>query len=232
MGGDAVLEHTPGFALEPQETALVVVDMQYATACRTTGFGRWLEERGRAEEGRYRFDRIEQVVVPNIARLLEFFRQHALHRVFLRLGGQLPGCRDLMPQIQELESAFGNVAGNREFEILDELAPQPAEPVLTKLSSSGFTSSGLDALLRNLGVRSLVLTGVSTSQCVDLTARDAADRGYQALVVADAVAEDRPDYHTWTLEQFARLFGRVAAADEVVAELASRLVPGVAHVPP
>ncbi len=66
------------------------------------------------------------------------------------------------------------------------------------------------------------IRGVSTSQCVDLTARDAADRGYASVVVEDAVAEDRPDYHDWTLEQFRRLFGRVATTDEVLAELGAR----------
>jgi nicotinamidase-related amidase len=223
LSGDAVLEHTLGFALDPSSTALVVIDMQYATACRTTGMGRWFAERGREDEGRYRFDRIEELLVPNIGRLLAFFREHDLTRIFVRLGGQMEGCRDLIPHVQELEAAFGNVEGLREFEFLDELAPLPGEPVLTKLSASAFTSSNIDALLRNLGVRTLVHTGVSTSQCIDLTARDAADRGYTSVVVEDAVAEDRPDYHEWTLEQFRRLFGRVATTDEVLAELSARL---------
>jgi nicotinamidase-related amidase len=223
LSGDAVLEHTLGFALDPTSTALVVIDMQYATACRTTGLGRWLTERGREEEGRYRFDRIEELLVPNIAQLLAFFREHDLARIFVRLGGQMAGCRDLIPQIRDLEADFSNIAGEPEFEFLDELAPRPGEPVLTKLSASAFTSSNIDALLRNLSVRTLVLTGVSTSQCVDLTARDAADRGYLSVVVEDAVAEDRPDYHAWTLEQFRRLFGRVVTTREVVAELAARL---------
>jgi nicotinamidase-related amidase len=223
LSGDAVLEHTLGFALDPDSTALVVIDMQYATACRTTGMGRWLAERGREEEGRYRYDRIEELLVPNIARLLAFSREHGLTRIFVRLGGQMEGCRDLIPHVQELEAAFGNVEGEREFEFLDELAPLPGEPVLTKLSASAFTSSSIDALLRNLGVRTLVHTGVSTSQCIDLTARDAADRGYTSVIVEDAVAEDRPDYHEWTLEQFRRLFGRVATTDEVLAELSARL---------
>ena len=51
--------------------------------------------------------------------------------------------------------------------------------------------------------------------------RDAADRGYNALVVEDAVAEDRADFHAWTLEQFLRLFGRVDSTDAVLAELAA-----------
>jgi nicotinamidase-related amidase len=223
LSGDAVLEHTLGFVLDPGSTALLVIDMQYATACRTTGLGRWLAEHGREEEGRYRFDRIEELLVPNIARLLACFREHDLTRIFVRLGAQMSGCRDLVPHVQELEYAFGNVAGEREFEFLDELAPRPGEPVVTKLSASAFTSSNIDALLRNLGARTLVLCGVSTSQCVDLTARDAADRGYLSVVVEDAVAEDRPDYHAWTLEQFRRLFGRVATTGEVLAEVASRL---------
>lgn len=223
MGADAVLEHTIAFPLDPRSTALAVIDMQYASACRTTGLGRWLEQEGRAAEGRYRFDRIEQLLLPNISRLLAFVREHGLHRVFVRLGAQLEGCRDLIPHIRELEAAFGNVAGRREFDFLDDLAPQPGEPVVTKLSASAFTSSSIDALLRNLEVESIIFTGVSTSQCVDLTARDAADRGYRCVVVADAVAEDRPDYHEWTLEQFRRLFGRVATTDEVLAELRSQL---------
>jgi nicotinamidase-related amidase len=222
LSGDAVLEHTLGFVLDPGSTALVVIDMQYATASRAEGLGRWLAERGREGEGRYRFDRIEELLVPNIAQLLACFREHDLPRIFVRLGAQMEGCRDLLPHLQEIEAAIGNVAGRRELDFLDELAPLPGEPVVTKLSASAFTSSGIDALLRNLGVRAIVLCGVSTSQCVDLTARDAADRGYLSVVVEDAVAEDRPDYHEWTLEQFRRLFGRVATTSEVLAELGAR----------
>jgi len=220
---DAVAEHTLAFTLEPGTTALAVIDMQYASACRTAGFGRWLEQNGRSPEGAYRFDRIEGMLVPNIGRLLAFFREHDQPRLFIRLGAQMVGGRDLIPHVRSLERDFRNLHGNREFEFLDKLAPRPGEPVLTKLSVSAFSSTGIDALLRNLGVHSVVFTGVSTSQCVDLTARDAADRGYNSLVVEDAVAEDRADFHAWTLEQFQRLFGRVASTDAVIAELSGAL---------
>ena len=220
---DAVTQHTLGFELNPGATALALIDLQYASACRSTGFGRWLDEQGRAAEGAYRFGRIEQLVVPNAARLLAFFREHDLPRVFIRLGAQMGHCRDLIPHLRALETDFGNVEGNREFEFLDEVAPRPGEPVLTKLSASAFSSTGIDALLRNLAVRDVVFAGVSTSQCVDLTARDAADRGYRAVIVEDAVAEDRADFHDWTLEQFRRLFGRVETTDTVIAELARGL---------
>jgi biuret amidohydrolase len=220
---DAVAQFTMPIALDPPSTALVIVDMQYASACRSTGLGRWLAQLGRADEGNYRFDRIERLLVPNIAKLLAFFREHGLRRIFVRLGAQMAGCADMSPDVRELETAFGNIEGDRESLFLEELAPLPGEPVVTKLSVSAFTSSNIDTLLRNLGIKSLVFTGVSTSQCIDLTARDAADRGYHCVVVEDAVAEDREDFHHATLEQFQRLFGAVQSTDQVLSELDSRL---------
>lgn len=219
----AVAQFTEPVVLQPMSTALVVIDMQYASACRSTGLGRWLTNQSRASEGSYRFDRIETLLLPNISKLLTFFRERELQRVFVRLGAQMVGCREMIPQIRQLETAFGNVEGEREYQILDELAPLAGEPVVTKLSMSAFSSSNIDALLRNLGMTSLLFAGVSTSQCVDLTARDAADRGYRCVIVEDAVAEDRDDYHNATLEQFQRLFGGVRSTEHVLTELSSRL---------
>jgi biuret amidohydrolase len=216
---DIVAEQTMKFDLDPASSALLVIDMQYASASRVAGLGALLERMGRADEGEYRFTRIEQLVVPNIARLLDFFRAHDLTRMFVRLGGQRGDYRDLIPQLRDIEQQLGNVFGEREFEILNELHPEPGEPVLTKFSTSAFTSTGIDLVLRNLGARTLIVTGVSTSQCVDLTARDAADRGYSCVVIEDAVAEDSDAFHRSTLDQFARLYGQVATTHDVLQEL-------------
>ncbi|MDE0106664.1 MAG: cysteine hydrolase [Bryobacterales bacterium] len=203
----------------PESIALVVIDLQYASASRTTGYGRWLRERSREQEGTYRFDRIERMVVPNTQQLLQFFRSHGLAILFVKLGSQVHDFGDLVPYIRTLEKEFQNRKGNREFEILDEIAPAEGEPVLVKVSASAFNSSNLDAVLKNRSLSQLVCVGVSTSQCVDLTARDAADRGYDVVIVEDAVAEDSPEHHEATLEQFERLFGQVMTAKEVIKEL-------------
>lgn len=216
---DLLAEKTMQFRLEPSNSALVIIDMQYASACRTAGLGRWLAEQGREEEGRYRFDRLETTVVPNIQRLLNLFRRIETFRIFITLGARLPNCRDLVPRLRAIETTIGNIQGRREYEILDEIAPIEGELVVPKLSTSAFTSSNFEAHLRHLNIRQLVFTGVSTGQCVDLTARDAADRDYQCVVVEDATAEDRPEYHDWTLEKFGRLWGRVLSTEQVLAEL-------------
>ena len=216
---DAIKEFAPKFDLRRAKVVLVVIDLQYASASRTRGYGRWLRERGREEEGRYRFDRIEESVLPNTQRLLKFFRSESLPIVFIKLGSQMEDYSDLAPYIRGLEQAFKNQIGNREFEILTDVVPREGEPVVLKLSASAFNSSNIDSVLRYLSVSQLVCVGVSTSQCVDLTARDAADRGYEVVIVEDAVAEDSRKHHEASLEQFDRLFGRVMTCSEVLAEL-------------
>lgn len=219
---DAIAEHTLRFSVDPQHAALIVVDMQYASACRATGLGRWLAERGRAAEGDYRFDRIEQLLIPNIRALLTAFRTRSLPCLFVRIGPQLPNCLDLVEYSREVEAEFRNWKGNREYEFLEELSPEAGDIVIDKLSSSAFTSSNIDSVLRHLGVTTTVFCGVATAGCVDLTARDASDRGYRSIVVEDAVAEDRPEYHECTLQQFQRLFGRVISTGTVISELTPR----------
>ena len=220
---DYLIDFVPDFRLDPPRTALLVIDMQYASGSRTHGLGRLLQEQGREESGRWRFDRIEQIVVPNIQRLLGFFRRHGLRVIYLTVGSELPDYSDLPAPIRGFAMAANNTRGNREHEILDQLRPEPGELVLNKTTAGAFNSTGIDALLTTLGVRDLVITGISTNSCVETTARDAADRGYRCVLVEDGCGAAREELHQATLVSFRRLFGRVAATDEVLAELEAGL---------
>jgi nicotinamidase-related amidase len=229
LATDVVGDSVRAFRLDAPRAALVVVDMQYASAHRATGLGRWLDVLGvPPEQAAYRFDRIEQVALPACCRLLEAFRARRATVIHIRLGSSVPECGDLSPALRDVEHVIGNYVGRHEYDGLEELAPVAGEPVVTKLSVSAFTSSNLDQLLRNLGIAQLVVCGVSTSHCVDLTARDAADRGYEVLIAEDACVDDRPQLHTMSLTLFAQLFGRVAGSAEVIEELDSSIhVQGV-----
>ena len=72
----------------------------------------------------------------------------------------------------------------------------------------------------NFGLETLVIAGVSTSSCVETTARDAADRGFRVAIVEDATAELDEPSHDATLRQFAVRWGRVWTTDETLNELA------------
>ena len=216
---DYAHQFNPGFGLEPRTVALVVVDMQYASGSRDHGLGRGLKARGQEALGAYRFDRIEQTVVPTIQRLLAYFRQRRLKLVYLTVGSDLPDYSDLLPHMRAFAESAGNTRGNHEHEILDALAPRAGEAVLNKTTMSAFHSTGFERLVRAWGVEQLVFTGISTNSCVEGTARDAADRGFRCLLVEDGCGAASQTLHDATCTNFARLLGRVASSAQVLAEL-------------
>jgi biuret amidohydrolase len=216
---DYAHQFNPGFGLDPRTVALVVVDMQYASGSRDHGLGRGLKARGQEALGAYRFDRIEQTVVPTIQRLLAYFRQHRLKLVYLTVGSELPDYSDLLPHMRAFAESAGNTRGNHEHEILDALAPRAGEAVLNKTTMSAFHSTGFERLVRAWGVEQLVFTGISTNSCVEGTARDAADRGFRCLLVEDGCGAASQTLHDATCTNFARLLGRVASSAQVLAEL-------------
>ncbi|MBI2858303.1 MAG: cysteine hydrolase [Chloroflexi bacterium] len=207
------------FKLEATSTVLVLIDLQYATACRTAGLGRRMTEEGRGHIVKWRFDRIEHTTVPNVKRLLAFFREHRLKVVYLTIGSVMPNYSDAPPQKRARFEANNNRVGTREHEILDEIKPMPGEFVINKTTNSAFWSSGFDYLLRSIEAKYLLFTGVSTNMCVEATARDAADIGYSCVMVEDAMATTHEELHRATLLNFQRSYGRAASTDEVLQEL-------------
>ena len=95
----------------------------------------------------------------------------------------------------------------------------PGESIVTKTSNGAFASSSIDSVLRALGAEQLYLTGISSNMCVDTTGREAADRGYTVTIVEDACGSTHADLHAFAMRNFARLFGRVASTEDVLAEL-------------
>jgi ureidoacrylate peracid hydrolase len=74
-------------------------------------------------------------------------------------------------------------------EILDELTPQEGDVVLYKTRFSGFYDTELDTILRERGIKYLIITGCTTSVCVDSTIRDASFRDYSCVLLEDCTAE-------------------------------------------
>ena len=96
--------------------------------------------------------------------------------------------------------------------------------MVDKLTSGGFTGSFLDHALRNMGIRSVVITGILTDACVFGTARAAAELGYGSLVCEDACATFTQRAHDDALLMHARIFGRVDTTEEVLSELAAKVL--------
>lgn len=208
-----------GVEMLPSKTALVVVDMQYATASRDHGLGKSLQQKGGFEFASWRFDRAEQLVIPNIVRLIDASRRNGIPVVYTVNGATKPDYSDAPPIMRGTYEATNNRVGTREHEILDELKPAPSDFVVSKTTVGAFASSNIDSILRSLGSEVLIFVGFSTNACVDQTARVAADIGYACILVEDGCGASTEQYHRAAIESFGRLFGRIATTDEVLLEM-------------
>ena len=216
---DYMTQFKSTFTLEAEKTAFIPIDLQYASACRTTGLGKVLKEQGREEWGKYRFDRIEQVIVPNVQKLLSFFRRQKLRIIYITVGSQMPDFSDYVPRRIPMAKAINNRVGEREHELLDEIKPLPGELVINKTTTGAFNSTSIDLVLRTMGIEYCLLSGVSTHVCVECTGRDAADRGYKTIIIEDACGANMEEYHNNSIITFQRQYGRICETEEVIKEL-------------
>ena len=110
--------------------------------------------------------------------------------------------------------------GSSDAQVLDEIAPAEDEMVFRKTSSNVFISTNIDYVLRNLGVRSLIIAGIMTDQCVESAVRDACDLGYLVTVVIDACTTTSAERHEQSLIGI-RGYCRQRTSDFLVAEISA-----------
>ena len=115
------------------------------------------------------------------------------------------------------------IRGEMGHDTVDELYPLPGEPVVDKPGRGAFAHTDFDLLLRNKGVKNLVIAGVTTDVCVSTTMREANDRGYDCVVLDDGTAASEPSLHIGTMESIKLvgvIFGAIAKIDDVLAIMA------------
>ena len=157
-------------------------------------------------------------VLANCRRLLEAARAGGIPVIFTRVAFR-PGYADANPHSPARQLGDLLLVDTWGTEIVDELRPLPTETLITKKRSSAFFGSDLEIVLRGLAVRSLILTGGATNRAVESTAREAHAYDYEVLVVADACAAMKPEYHEPSLRSMAEFFGGVYSTDDVLAGL-------------
>jgi nicotinamidase-related amidase len=120
------------------------------------------------------------------------------------------------------------IRGEEGHDIVDELAPAPGEVVIDKPGKGAFYATELGDLLAAKGIKSLVVTGVTTEVCVHTTVREANDRGYECLVLEDCVGSYFPEFQRIGIEMIAAqggIFGWVSSSPAFLAALRAAAAP-------
>ena len=213
--------YTQRVEVRQSDTALLIIDMQNATGNRHMGLGALLAKEGTLDAADYRFSRIETVLVPNIERLAGAFRRAKAPVIYVTYGANLPDASDVPAHLKGIVTATNNIEGQPEHEIVAALTPKPGELVLNKTTMGAFRSTGIDSHLKAMGIKTLVCVGVSTNNCVGMTAMEACDSQYHVVVVDDATGTDSDEMQHATLNMLRRLWARIMSTDEVIASLGS-----------
>ncbi|MCW2914275.1 MAG: isochorismatase hydrolase [Actinomycetia bacterium] len=225
MSGPLLVEADPyPYGFDPRHTALLLIDMQ-RDFVEPGGFGETL---GNDVS-------LLRQVIPPLQEVLAAARAAGLMVVHTR-EGHLPDLSDCPPaKLNRGAPALrigdagpkGRILIRGEYghDIIDELTPADGELVVDKPGKGSFHATGLDDVLREKGVRSLIVTGVTTEVCVHTTVREANDRGYECLVLSDCVGSYFPEFQRYGLEMIAAqggIFGWVAPSGAYLKALQER----------
>ena len=230
--GAVSIEARPGpIAIDPARAAVLVVDMQ-------NDFG---AEGGMFHRAGIDISAIRRAVAPT-ARVLGAARGAGMKVVYLKMEHREDlsdaGPQDAPHRIKHLPLAVGEPVPTPDGEgrilirdtwntrILDELAPERGDVVVSKHRYSGFYQTDLDAILKTLGVKYLIVTGCTTSVCVESTVRDAMYRDYTCVLLEDCTAEPvgqglPRSNHEASLPVIQTLFGWVSTTAELERALAA-----------
>jgi len=205
-------------SLEKHKTALLVIDLQYLDAAPGHGVFADAENSGVPKEAQeYYFKRLDHVVLPNVRRLQDRFRDAELEVIHTRIMSMTKDGRERSAGHKRLN--LHAPPGSKEAEFLKEVAPKNDEIIINKTASGVFNATNVEYLLRNMGITGLFICGVYTNECVSTTVRDACDRGFYTTLINDACATVTPQLHNATIETIRDRYARVMTTEQAIKEI-------------
>ena len=167
--------------------------------------------------GRLKAEAAENIV-PSISKLLSFARHYGIPVIFV--------ADSHYPKIDREFELWGPhaIRGSAEASVVEELKPRKEEYLILKRRYDAFVYTDLDLLLRELGVDTLILTGIHTHICVQQTALGAFYRGYKVIVPVDCVAAASEEWHKRGLEYMRAFTGaELTTSDKLMERLRKEL---------
>ena len=204
--------------LDPARASLLIIDVQNYCVRLKPGASSYFRRC------------VHEIVLPNLKRLQAVCRGAQIEIMYSVIENMTRDGRDR--SLDYKISGIDVARGSWDAQIVDAIAPGADEMIFRKTSSNVFVSTNIDYVLRNLGVRSLIIAGLMTDQCIESAVRYACDLGYLVTVVTDACTTESGERHDQSLTGI-RGYCRQRATYELIAEIGTLTgKQGVASAPP
>ena len=196
--------------LNPATTALLVIDVQNTYM---------LPKESNEETARWKpfYDRMNNVVIPNIARLIGECRERGVEVIFARIACHKTDGRDR--SLSQKKPGFNYLLipkDSEEGQFVPELTPTDDDIVVIKTTDSALTGTNLRLMLRNMEITDVIATGIFTDQCVSSTVRSLADESFGVVVVDDCCAAATEQLHRNELEIINMIYCHVVSSEELL----------------
>ena len=203
--------------IDPKKTALLVIDMQHVFITRPIYENPTDAEKKEAERWEQFYKAIDEVVVPNNARIIKAFREKGMEVTYAKIQCQKQNGSDR--SLDHKATGYNELLlppGTPSAEIVPELAPLPEEIVVTKTTDSALTGTPLRLWFQNMGIDTVVCTGVLTDQCVSCTVRSLADESFKVWLIEDACRASTQKIQDNELEILNNIYCHVINTDELL----------------
>ena len=200
--------------LAPAETALLVIDIQntYMEVDPVPDEAeRWAPFRRRMNDE----------VIPNTGKMIEFCRSRGIEVIFARIACLKPDGRDR--SLSQKKPGFNYLLlpkDREDSQIVPELTPQDDDIVVIKTTDSALTGTNLRLVLRNMEIKNVIATGIFTDQCVSSTVRSLADESFNVVVVEDCCAAATEELHLNELKSINMIYCHVVQSEDIEGFLA------------
>ncbi len=183
--------------IHPDHAALLIIDVQNYCAHPQGGEYRHLSPAEAETKLGYYWTSLRDTALPNMQRLQAACRAGRIEVMYAVIENMTKDGRDR--SLDYKISGFDVPRGSWDAKVLDDLAPAEDEMIFPKTSSNVFVSTNIDYVLRNLGIRSLIIAGLVTDQCIEGAVRDACDLGYLVTLATDACTTHSEERHAQSL---------------------------------
>jgi len=192
--------------VNPKGTALLVIDLQ----------------KGFVNEGAFCEVPAARKIIPRLQRLIDVCKKQSIPVIYTRMSHRFIRSTvypDLWPNHFKPDGTPILAPGSKEFELIDELKVEEGDILLDKDRYSAFFGTPLDLIFKEIGVKTVIITGLASNVCCESTAREAFFLNYRVIFVDDLNVTLNDEMHRWAVENIRLVFGYVLSSDEVIEKL-------------